>query len=238
MGFYKDKINLYSKNEDGISLDKKMFLAKQQRENALYSEYQSLLEQRQSSITYQFPIHGASGYSAINNFYKTAMGEIHHELKTISELTPQAYFLKLAMQEHINLGIYANDKLESYLKTEKQIARSQRTFAEFSELFGKTPSVKELLQSKDKLQAEYYEGDKAFDEWKSLTEGEQVYYLVNRAYYEQEYSFNPDEMEKHAKQSLLKQDESQGVELEEINLNDLKLKEEIAGLVIEDVPVN
>ncbi len=238
MGFYKDKINLYSKNEDGISLDKKMFLAKEQRENDLYNEYKSLLEERQSSITNQFPIHGASGYSAINNFYKSTMGQVHHELKTISEATPKEYFLKLAMQEHVSLGVYANEKFQDYLKTQKQIAKSQSAFSEFREFFGKVPNVKELLQTKDELQTQYCQGDKAFDEWKSLTEDEQTFYLANRAYYEQQYAFSSEEMDRYAQEVLLKKDENEEIELEEIDLNNLKINESLSKLVVEDVQVN
>lgn len=244
MGFYSDKITTYSRMKDTLSFESKMQLVKERKEEELFNEYACLNEQYKNTLATQVPVHGVQVFSVIDGFYKSLAGEKRQELKTISSLTPQAYFAKLAMQEHINLSTYSKAKVDEYQKIANQISRATGVMSGVKGFFGFKTDVALLNEKQELVTSEYCAGDKALDEWRKLSSEEQISYLVNRAYYEQQYSFNPEALDNYAHQQLaVEAQEDDEVEVEVIDLDALKLKDTEAivargdSLTVEDIAV-
>lgn len=254
MGFYLDKISTYSQNEDAMSLDAKMKIVMERRAEQLFSEYQNLKDNYQQILLSQTPVHGVEAYSAVNNFYGYETNKLRQELKDVSTLAPQDYFTKISMQEILKLNAYNQGKVEEYCEIAKQLTTPKGVMSSIKEALGLKKDSETLFKEQDKIAVKYNVGMEALEEWKHLSFTEKLSYVVDRALYEDEYSFSSEKLDKfsQSQQPQEAQDNQQPqdnqmaqdsvFEIEEVNLSEIIKKDEMAkeinnNITVEDVSI-
>lgn len=187
MDFYSYKLHLYSKENNDLPIEERMYRAKMLAEEKAQQEYDRIKE----NYSYALAVNPAPGYMGSASAgrmatftYQELLLNASNTLATIQGQSVDEYFDSLIVGETSAIADYAKTKVGSYAETTSRLTRLNKNkgiVSKLTNLFGQGEQVREeLADEMGLLSQQYTVGEASCTTWESMDDKTKIEYLVGR----------------------------------------------------------
>ena len=187
MDFYSYKLHLYSKENNDLPIEERMYRAKMLAEEKAQQEYDRIKE----NYSYALAVNPAPGYMGSASAgrmaaftYQELLLNASNTLAAIQGQSVDEYFDSLIAGETSAIADYAKTKVGSYAETTSRLTRLNKNkgiVSKLTNLFGQGEQVREeLADEMGLLSQQYTVGEASCATWESMDDKTKIEYLVGR----------------------------------------------------------